>query len=70
MEGGNREDSQPSQHALRGPAGHGEEALRVGEFAALQTGQVAAQSKQIQVQFLQVLLPLLDLHTHTVDYGH
>lgn len=63
VEGGHGEDSQASQHALGGPAGYREEALGVGEFAALQAGLIAAQSEQVQVQFLQVLLPLLDLDT-------
>lgn len=63
MEGGHGEDSQASQHALRGPAGHSEEALGVWELAALQAGQVTPQPEQIQIQFLQVLLPLLDLNT-------
>lgn len=63
MEGGHREDSQTSQHALGGPAGHGEEALGVWELAALQAGQITPQPEQIQVQLLQVLLPLLDLVT-------
>lgn len=63
VEGGHGEDSQASQHALGGPAGYGEEALGVGEFAALQAGLIAAQPEQVQVQFLQVVLPLLDLDT-------
>jgi len=61
VEGGHGEDAQTSQHALGGPAGHGEQALGVGELAALQAGQVTPESEQIQVQLLQVLLPLLDL---------
>lgn len=63
VEGGHGEDSQASQHALGGPAGHGEETLGVRELAALQAGQVAPQPEQVQVEFLQVLLPLLDLNT-------
>lgn len=73
VEGGHREDSQASQHALGGPAGHSEEALGVWELAALQAGQIAPQPEQVQVQFLQVLLPLLDLNTTTGWYtvhGH
>lgn len=63
MEGRHREDSQTSQCAFGGPAGHSKKALGVGKFAALQAGLVATQPKQIQIQFLQVLLPLLDLNT-------
>lgn len=70
MEGGHGEDSQASQHALGGPAGHSEEALWVWELAALQAGQVAPEPEQIQVQFLQILLPLLDLSTHRVTHKH
>lgn len=68
VEGGHGEDSQTSQHALGGPADHGEEALWVGELAALQAGQVTPESEQIQVQFLQVLLPLQDLNTQTYSF--
>ncbi len=63
VERGHGEDSQASQHALGGPTGHSKEALGVWELAALQAGQVTAQPEQIQVQFLQVLLPLLNLNT-------
>lgn len=61
VEGGDGEDPQTSQHALGGPAGGGQQALGVGELAALQAGLVTAQLEELQVELLQVLLPLLDL---------
>lgn len=61
MEGGHREDAQTSQHALGRPAGHGQETLGVGELTTLQAGQVAPEPEQVQVELLQVLVPLLDL---------
>lgn len=67
MEGGHREDPQPSQRGLGGPAGHSQEALGVWLLTPLQAGQVTPESEQVQVQFLQVLLPLLDLRINTAN---
>ena len=61
VEGGHGEDAQASQRGLAGPAGRGQQALGVGQLAALQAGQVAAHAEKVHVETLQVLLPLLDL---------
>lgn len=61
MKGGDGENPQASQGGFGGAAGDGEQALRVGQLSALQTCEVAAHPEQIQVESLQVLLPLLDL---------
>lgn len=65
MERGHGEDPKASQRGLGVSAGRSQETFWVGELAALQTGQITPQPEQVQVQFLQVLLPLLDLDTAT-----
>lgn len=61
MERGDGEDSQAPKSSFRGATGGGQEALGVGKLTALQAGQVTAQPKQVHVEPLQVLIPLLDL---------
>lgn len=61
MKGGDGENPQASQGGFGGAAGNGEQALWIGQLSALQTCEVAAHPKEIQVESLQVLLPLLDL---------
>lgn len=65
VEGGGGEDSQSSQWGFGGATGHGQEALWVGQLGALQAGLVTPEPEQVQVQLLQVLLPLLDLRSIT-----
>lgn len=55
------ENPQAPQGCFGWPAGDGQQALWVGQLAALQAGKVAAHPEQIHVEPLQVLLPLLDL---------
>lgn len=61
MERGDGEDSQTAKSSFRGTACGGQEALGVGQLSSLQAGQVAAHTEQIDVEPLQVLIPLLDL---------
>ena len=63
MKGRHREDSQAGEDDLGGPAGGGQEALGIGLLTALQAGQVAAHAEQVHAKLLQVLLPLLNLHS-------
>ena len=64
MEGRDREHPQASQSGFGVSAGNCQEALWVGQFSTLKTGQVTAHPKQIHVKLLQVLFPLLDLKEH------
>lgn len=63
MEGWDGEDSQATESGLGGPSGSGQQALRIGRLAALQAGQVTAHPEQLHIKLLQILLPLLDLHS-------
>lgn len=61
VKGGDGEHPQAPQGGFGRAAGDGQQALWVGQLAALQAGQVAAHPEQVHVEPLQVLLPLLDL---------
>lgn len=63
VKGRDGENPQAPQACFGRAAGDGQQALWVGQLAALQAGQVAAHPEQVHVEPLQVLLPLLDLKT-------
>lgn len=61
MERGHRENPKASQSGLGWTAGDGKQALRIGQFSPLKTSKVTAHSEEVNVESLQVLLPLLNL---------
>lgn len=61
MEGRDGEDAQASHGQFRGTWSKAQQALGIGRFTTLKTGQVASTAEQIYVKPLQVLLPKEDL---------
>lgn len=65
VEGRDGEDAQAAHGQLGRARGEGQQALGIGQLAALQAGQVTAEAEQVHVELLQVLLPQEDLPDDT-----